>query len=60
MYAAYIGHDTIVSLLLDARVEVNMCNELGQTPLMLAASCGNESVTYLLLQVRAFVLCYMF
>ena len=51
MYASYIGHDSIVSLLLDARVEVNMCNNLGQTPLMLASSCGNDSVAYFLLQV---------
>ena len=51
MYAAYIGHDNIVNLLLDANVRVNVRNNKGQTPLMLAASCGNESVAYFLLQV---------
>ena len=51
MYASYIGHDTVVNLLLDARCEVNAKNRKGQTPLMLAASCGNESVAYLLIEV---------
>ncbi|XP_013420925.1 ankyrin repeat and SAM domain-containing protein 3 isoform X1 [Lingula anatina] len=53
MYACYIGHDTIVNLLLDANVNVNVKNSKGQTPLMLAASCGNESVGYFLLQAGA-------
>lgn len=53
MYAAYIGHDNIVNLLLDACVDVNLANDKGHTPLMLAASCGNESVCYFLREVRA-------
>lgn len=51
MYASYIGHDTIVHLLLEAGVNVNIPTPEGQTPLMLASSCGNESVAYFLLQV---------
>ncbi|XP_063286615.1 ankyrin repeat and SAM domain-containing protein 3 [Pelobates fuscus] len=50
MYASYIGHDAVVSLLLEAGVDVNCCTPSGQTPLMLAASCGNESVAYFLIQ----------
>lgn len=52
MYACYIGHDNIVNLLLDASVNVNVQNNKGQTPLMLAASCGNESVAYFIYQVN--------
>lgn len=44
MYAAYIGHDNVVNMLIDAQVDVNLSNLKGHTPLMLAASCGNESV----------------
>ncbi|XP_074866584.1 ankyrin repeat and SAM domain-containing protein 3 isoform X2 [Carettochelys insculpta] len=53
MYASYIGHDTIVHLLLEAGVNVNIPTPEGQTPLMLASSCGNESVAYFLLQQGA-------
>ena len=52
MYACYIGHDTVVNLLLeDEGVSINVQNNQGQSPLMLAASCGNERVAYFLLQV---------
>ena len=47
----YVGHDNVVNLLLEAGVNVNLRNNKGQTALMLAASCGNESVGYFLLQV---------
>uniref|UniRef100_A0A673BXS3 SAM domain-containing protein n=1 Tax=Sphaeramia orbicularis TaxID=375764 RepID=A0A673BXS3_9TELE len=53
MYAAYIGHDNIVNLLLEAGVNVNATTAKGLTPLMLAASCGNESIAYFLLQQGA-------
>lgn len=51
MYACYIGHDTVVNLLLEAGVAVDARNNKGQTALTLAAMCGNESVAYFLLQV---------
>lgn len=51
MYAAYVGHDNIVNLLLDCHVDVNArTTKNGATALMLAASCGIESVVYFLLQ----------
>ncbi|XP_077173097.1 ankyrin repeat and SAM domain-containing protein 3 isoform X2 [Paroedura picta] len=50
MYASYIGHDAIVQMLLEAGANVNVPTPEGQTPLMLASSCGNETVAYLLLQ----------
>ncbi|XP_041829965.1 ankyrin repeat and SAM domain-containing protein 3 [Melanotaenia boesemani] len=53
MYAAYIGHDNITNLLLEAGVNVNATTPRGLTPLMLAASCGNESIAYFLLQQGA-------
>ncbi|XP_026782073.3 ankyrin repeat and SAM domain-containing protein 3 isoform X1 [Pangasianodon hypophthalmus] len=53
MYAAYIGHDNIVNLLLESGVSVNANTAKGLTPLMLAASCGNESIAYFLLQQGA-------
>lgn len=52
MYASYIGHDNIVNLLLEAGVNVNATTAKGLTPLILAASCGNESIAYFLLQVQ--------
>lgn len=52
MYASYIGHDNIANLLLEAGVDVNATTAKGLTPLMLAASCGNESIAYFLLQVQ--------
>ena len=51
MYAAYVGHDNIVNLLLEHQVNVNARTAIkGTTPLMLAASCGNQSVVNVLLQ----------
>ena len=51
MYAASVGHDTLVNLLLEAHVDPNKCSLSGLTPLMVASGCGNESVCYFLLQV---------
>ncbi|RXM32482.1 Ankyrin repeat and SAM domain-containing protein 3 [Acipenser ruthenus] len=50
MYAAYIGHDRIANVLLDAGVGVNVTTVRRQTPLMLAASCGNEGIAHCLLE----------
>lgn len=62
MYASYIGHDNVVNLLLEAKVDVNISTVSGTTPLMLAASCGNESVACFLHQVisetRNWKICY--
>ena len=52
MYASYVGHDTVVNLLLDSGAEASKGTPSGLTPLMVAAGCGNESVCYFLLQVR--------
>lgn len=51
MYAAYVGHDTVVNLLLDSHADPNKGTPFGLTPLMVAAGCGNESVCYFLIQV---------
>lgn len=56
MYAAYVGHDSIVNLLLDAHADPNKGTPSGLTPLMVAAGCGNESVCYFLNQVTSTVL----
>ena len=52
MYASYVGHDTVVNLLLDSSAEASRGTPTSLTPLMVAAGCGNESVCYFLLQVR--------
>ena len=51
MYASYVGHDTIVNLLLDSGAEPTRGTPSSLTPLMVAAGCGNESVCYFLIQV---------
>ena len=51
MYAAYVGHDTIVNLLLDSDADPSLGTPANLTPLMVAAGCGNESVCYFLVQV---------
>ena len=51
MYAGYVGHDTVVNLLLEAGVDPNKGTPADLTPLMVSAGCGNESVCYFLIQV---------
>lgn len=55
MYAAYVGHETVVTLLLDdSTVDVDVrTDKVSATALMLASSCGNEGVVYFLLQSGA-------
>ena len=53
MYAAYVSHDTVVNLLLEAGANANKGTPGGVTPLMVAAGCGNESICYFLIQVRS-------
>ncbi|KAL4229131.1 Ankyrin repeat and SAM domain-containing protein 3 [Mactra antiquata] len=48
MYACYIGHESIVSLLLENGCNVNLRNQKKETSLMLASSCGNDRVGRLL------------
>ncbi|MFH4973542.1 hypothetical protein AB6A40_000251 [Gnathostoma spinigerum] len=50
MYAAYLGHDCVSSLLLQYGASTDLTNENGQTALMLAAACGNLSNVRLLLK----------
>lgn len=55
MYASYVGHDTVVNLLLESGADPSKGTDFGLTPLMVAAGCGNESVCYFLLQVTLMV-----
>jgi len=55
MYACYIGHESIVSLLLDKGASVNLRNGKKETSLMLAASCGNDRVGRLLCNVSLII-----
>ena len=56
MYAAYVSHDTVVNLLLEAKADPNKGTPGGLTPLMVAAGCGNESICYFLIQVDILLL----
>ena len=49
MYASYVGHDTVVNLLLEAGADPNIGTVEGLTSLMVAAGCGNESVCFFLI-----------
>ena len=54
MYAAYVGRDTILNMLLDAGARIDIQSKkvkLGSTALMLASYCATESIMYFLLQV---------
>ena len=51
MYASYVGHDTVVNLLLEAGANPNIGTVDGLTSLMVAAGCGNESVCFFLIGV---------
>ncbi len=51
MYAAYIGHRSVVRLLMDSGGKSELHDRLNRTALMLAASCGNDKVVTTLLEV---------
>lgn len=52
MYAAYVGRDNILNLLLEAGAKINIQSKKdGFTALMLASYCASESIMYFLLQV---------
>lgn len=44
MYAAYLGHGAVCSLLLDHNTSIDITNFDGQTALMMAAACGNLQI----------------
>jgi ankyrin repeat protein len=44
MYAAYLGQIESTKRLLELNVDVEQRNSMGQTALMLAATCGNEQM----------------
>ena len=48
MYAAYVGRDTIVTLLLDGEANTNCVSTKKLSLLMVSAGSGIESVCYLL------------
>lgn len=51
MYAAYMGQENTINLLLDCGADPNSRTRQGSTSLILAAMCGNFTVMPLLLQV---------
>jgi len=53
VYAAFLGHDTVVNLLLEAgnaNGNDRTTDGIGMTALMWASACNHESITYFLLQ----------
>jgi len=52
-YAAYLGHDTIVRILLDAQADIHAAVSNGWTPLHFAASEGEVEIIELLLEYGA-------
>lgn len=52
MYACYSDHDRIVQLLISWGVDVHDCNNVGETPLMLAALNGNAKTLGLVYKVK--------
>ena len=52
-YACYEGHSNVVSLLLDARVNVNQTNDLGFTALFYAAQRGHIDICKMLIDAGA-------
>ena len=52
MYAAYVGRDNILNLLLEAGAKIDIpAKKDGLTALMLASYCASESIMFVLLQV---------
>ncbi|XGW25503.1 hypothetical protein V3C99_006711 [Haemonchus contortus] len=55
LYAAYLGHHNVCTVLIEAGARTDDCNHKGQTPLMMASSCGNLQVVRLLIEQGASV-----
>ncbi|KAJ1363178.1 hypothetical protein KIN20_022983 [Parelaphostrongylus tenuis] len=55
LYAAYLGHTNVCTVLIDAGAKLDDCNLKGQTALMMASACGNLQVVRLLLERGASV-----
>uniref|UniRef100_A0A0N5ADS6 NAD(+) ADP-ribosyltransferase n=1 Tax=Syphacia muris TaxID=451379 RepID=A0A0N5ADS6_9BILA len=53
MYAAYLGHGAVCSLLLEHNAQIDTANNVGKTALMLAAACGNLQIVQLLISKGA-------
>ncbi|KAJ5890509.1 uncharacterized protein N7473_006737 [Penicillium subrubescens] len=47
-WAAFMGHEAVIKLLLEARVDVHSVDSEGSTPLSWAVSEGNEAAMKLL------------
>lgn len=56
LYDAVICGPEMVSVLLKANANVNICNNIGRTPLLLAATTGNDKVVQMLLDAKAHVI----
>jgi ankyrin repeat protein len=51
--AIYYDQTDVVSILVDAKADVNAVNDKGETPLFLAAMSGNVQIANLLIEANA-------
>ena len=55
MYAAFVGRESVLNMLLDANVKTDIpAAKDGMTAMMFAAYCAGESVMYYLIQVISY------
>ena len=52
-WAAEKGHEAVVQLLLESKVDVNAKDMYGRTPLLCAAKKGHKAIVQLLLKSKA-------